>query len=199
MIASAAAAAMKIYTRQGDDGSTSLLGNRRVLKSDLRIEACGTLDELNAAIGVVVASLNDLAGDEQFGALADRLLRVQGELFVLGAHVAVAEGRPVPSSVPRLEGDLIARLEQEIDQAESQLEPLRSFILPGGSTPSAHLHQARAICRRAERLMVALDKAQSAPRHAIAYLNRLADWLFVQARLANRLAGIEDIPWIPEK
>lgn len=190
---------MKIYTRQGDDGTTSLLGNRRVLKSDPRIDACGTLDELNAAIGVVVASLNDMGDDDQLGALMDRLSRVQGELFVLGAQVAVAEGRPVPNSVPPFGGEMVARLEQEIDQAESQLEPLKSFILPGGSAPSAHLHLARAICRRAERLMVALDQAQGVPRQAIGYLNRLADWLFVQARLANRLGGVDDIPWIPEK
>ena len=194
---------MKIYTRKGDDGSTGLLGDRRVLKSDPRIDCCGTLDELNAAIGVVVAVLERpeestvINSGAQLSDLIERLQRVQGELFVIGAHVAVPEGRPAPSSVPPLDARMITRLEHEIDTAESRLPPLTSFILPGGTFEAANLHLARAICRRAERLLVHLDQSQGASRQTLAYLNRLADWLFVQARLANHLARVADVPWNP--
>ena len=194
---------MKIYTRKGDDGTTGLLGNRRVLKSDPRIDCCGTLDELNAAIGVAVALLERpmdpaaIRSSAQLSDLIERLQRVQGELFVLGAHVAVPDGQPAPRSVPPLSVRMIEHLEHEIDTAEARLEPLNSFILPGGSPESAHLHLARAIARRAERVLVGLDRLQGAPAHSLAYLNRLTDWLFVQARLANQLGRVDDVPWKP--
>jgi cob(I)alamin adenosyltransferase len=176
---------MKIYTKTGDDGSTGLIGGKRVSKSDDRIECFGNVDELNAAIGwAQVAS-----GPE----LTAKLRAAQNELFVIGAQLA----RPEPINDPPLAETSIARLESEIDAAEAQLAPLKNFILPGGSETSARLHLARTICRRAERILVKFAEDHPAPKIAITYLNRLSDWLFVQARLANRLAGVEDIPWVP--
>ncbi len=195
---------MKIYTRKGDDGYTGLLGSQRVPKSDPRIECCGTLDELNAAIGIAVALLEKpeesavISSNTRLSELIERLLRVQGELFVLGAQVAVPDGQPAPRSIPPLTANMITRLEHEIDSAEAHLPPLTSFILPGGTVEAAHLHLARAICRRAERQLVALQLSQSTPPLAIAYVNRLADWLFTQARLVNHLSRVNDTPWQPQ-
>lgn len=195
---------MKIYTRKGDDGTTGLLGDaRRVFKSDPRLECCGTLDELNAAIGITVAMLEKpeesaiINNSTHLSNLIERLQRVQGELFVVGAHLAVPDDRPAPASLPRLDVEMVTRLERDMDTAESRLEPLTAFILPGGTVEAANLHLARAICRRAERLLVGLDQAQSAPPQSLAYLNRLSDWLFVQARFINHLARIDDVPWKP--
>ena len=168
---------MKIYTRTGDLGETSLFGGARVSKSDPRIDAYGTVDELNALIGVARASWQESPIDAQ---LAD----IQSDLFDLGAHLA-APGSTRFMAVPELR---TAELERLIDAMESELEPLKSFILPGGSLAAAHLHVARTVCRRAERLLVALDEE-------VAYLNRLSDYLFVAARLANRHQGVEDIAW----
>jgi cob(I)alamin adenosyltransferase len=120
---------------------------------------------------------------------------VQNDLFVIGSHLAVPDGAQVPASVPPLNESMVRRLENEIDQAQAQLLPLRNFILPGGGELASRLHLARTICRRAERQIVRIAREQSIPPTAIVYLNRLSDWLFVHARLANRQAGIEDIPW----
>lgn len=179
---------MKIYTKTGDDGSTGLIGGARVAKSDPRIECYGTVDELNAAIGVAVTLAG--AGHEQSAAL----LRVQNDLFVIGSHLAAAQ-EAYRAALPPFTRQMIERLEQEIDAAEVRLPPLRAFILPGGSPPAAQLHVARTICRRAERIMVGFAAAHPAPPLILIYMNRLADWLFVQARLANHLAGIADVPW----
>ena len=178
---------MKIYTRTGDDGSTGLIGGRRVRKSELRIECYGTVDELNASLG--------LAAVVAPPALAARLRAAQNDLFVLGSHLAVpTEGKP-PVSLPALDESIPARLESEIDVAEAELSPLRSFILPGGGEAAARLHLCRTICRRAERLVVLLAAEQPVPSVVVRYLNRLSDWLFVQARWCNRQQGVEDIPW----
>lgn len=183
---------MKIYTRTGDDGTTGLIGGGRVSKSDPRVECYGTVDETNAAIGVAVAVLGDAGGDA--AALRERLLRVQNELFVIGSHLAAVEEK-WKASLPALTSAMVERLESEIDQAEGQVPALRSFILPGGTIAAAHLHLARTICRRAERGLVGLGTAGGIDPLIVTYLNRLSDWLFVQARLANHLAGVEDIPW----
>jgi cob(I)alamin adenosyltransferase len=176
---------MKIYTKTGDNGSTGLIGGKRVSKSDGRIECFGSVDELNAAIGWVnVTAAGDLAG---------KLRAIQNELFVIGAQLA----RPEPADDPKLPESSIARLESEIDAAQSKLAPLKNFILPGGCESSARLHLARTICRRTERMLVKFSQERPAPPVAITYLNRLSDWLFVQARLANQQIGVEDIPWIP--
>jgi cob(I)alamin adenosyltransferase len=176
---------MKIYTRAGDDGSTGLIGGRRVSKSDARIECIGAVDELNAVIGWVAVSGGDLA---------KKLRVVQNELFVIGSQLACADEQP-PTHLPLLEESSIGRLEMEIDSATDELEPLRNFILPGGSESSARLHMARAVCRRAERVVVTFSHDRPVPATVVIYLNRLSDWLFVQARAANARVGMKDIEW----
>jgi cob(I)alamin adenosyltransferase len=179
---------MKIYTRTGDDGTTGLIGGRRVGKDDSRIQCVGEVDELNAAMGWCA-----VAADASFG---PQLQRVQGELFVLGAQLAAAEGS---ATLPKLDEEAIGRLESEIDAASARLAELRNFILPGGTELAARLHLARTICRRAERAVVTLLSEQPRVADAVHYLNRLSDWLFVQGRLANALAGQSDIIWNPPR
>ena len=180
---------MKIYTKAGDDGSTGLIGGQRVPKSDVRIECVGAVDELNAAIGWAAVSAAELEEN-----LAAQLRAVQNELFVIGSQLACPDDQP-PAHLPSLEESSIGRLEMEIDSATEQLPPLRNFILPGGGETSARLHVARAVCRRAERTLVAFSHDRPVPPTILTYLNRLGDWLFVQARLANLRAGIDDIEW----
>ena len=168
---------MKIYTRTGDSGETSLFGGSRLRKDDPRIEAYGTVDELNAFIGVARAAWPRSPID------AD-LSSVQADLFDLGAHLA----SPGSDRFPGAPASRIEDLERAIDRMEAELAPLKSFILPGGSLAAAHLHVARTVCRRAERLVVALGED-------VKYLNRLADYLFVAARYANLKHGIEDVLW----
>lgn len=179
-------APMKIYTRQGDDGSTGLFGGSRVSKSDPRLTCTGDLDELNAALGVaaVVADTQSLPLIQQ----------VQNDLFSIGSHLATPDPGKV-GSLPPVNEAMISRLEQQIDQAESQLTPLKNFILPGGSEPAARLHLARTICRRAERHLVEFSKANAFEPILLKYVNRLSDWLFVHARLANHRAGTADVLW----
>jgi cob(I)alamin adenosyltransferase len=178
---------MKIYTRSGDDGSTGLYGGSRVSKSDPRIDCYGTVDELNAAVGLAAV----VAAPSLRGALQ----QVQSELFVIGSDLATPAGVPRPTGLPALPPASIERLEAEIDIAEASLQPLRNFILPGGCEAAARLHLARTICRRAERLLVSLAAEQPVDATLLKYLNRLSDWLFVQARWSNHAAGVEDIPW----
>jgi cob(I)alamin adenosyltransferase len=178
----------KIYTRTGDDGSTGLIGGGRVAKSDARIDTFGGVDELNAAVGLATV----VCDPDQ----AQRLRRVQNELFIVGSHLA-AESGASRTTLPSLDPAIVTRLEQEIDDAETELPPLRNFILPGGAELAARLHVARTVCRRAERLAVALGGAAQVPPLIVTYLNRLSDWLFVQARLANQRAGVADVPWKP--
>jgi len=171
---------LKIYTRTGDSGETSLFGGTRVAKNDLRIEAYGTVDELNAFIGVARASWPSSPIDLQ-------LQKVQADLFDIGAYLAAPNSDRFKSVSPSRIDDL----EKEIDGMEAELTPLKTFILPGGSVAASHLHVARTVCRRAERTVVALGD----PSPALAYLNRLADYLFVAARLANKRHGLSDTPW----
>jgi cob(I)alamin adenosyltransferase len=183
---------MKIYTKTGDDGTTGLIGGQRVAKSDLRIECYGTVDELNAAIGLAAVS----AADE---ALLGALRRVQNELFVIGSQLALPAGESSSTRwLPPLEATSAARLEGEMDQAEVEMPKLTQFILPGGTETAARLHLARTICRRAERLVVSMG-SDARDAQIVQYLNRLSDWLFVQARSANRRAGVEDVPWEKEQ
>lgn len=179
---------MKIYTRTGDDGSTGLFGGPRVRKDAPRIEAYGTIDELNSILG-----LASTAGPPPE---IERLLqRVQNELFELGAELASPEAEQMGTATVGAEH--IRRLEQSIDEFESTLSPLRQFILPGGTPAAAWLHLARTVCRRAERRVVSLRAAadQSVSETAVVYLNRLSDLLFVLARATNAAAGREDVPW----
>jgi cob(I)alamin adenosyltransferase len=177
---------MKIYTKTGDDGNTNLFGgggNARVSKGEARIDAYGNVDELNGFIGwaAVVAT----------PALAEPLRTVQSDLFTIGSHLAVADGAALPASLPALDESIIARLEMQIDAAVAMLPPLRNFILPGGSELSARLH----ICRRAERRLVRFAADRPVSPTILTFLNRLSDWLFVQARLANHTSGVADVPW----
>jgi len=177
---------MKIYTKTGDDGTTGLIGGARVSKSDARIDCTGSIDELNAAIGwAAIGAPVELAA---------RLRAVQNELFVIGSHLGAADAKP-PAFLPAFDESSIGRLEMEIDAAETQLPALRNFILPGGSETSGRLHLARTICRRAERVLVAFAHDRPVSSGKLTYLNRLSDWLFVQARWANHHAGVEDVIW----
>jgi cob(I)alamin adenosyltransferase len=181
---------MKIYTKTGDDGTTGLLGSGRVPKDDPRIESYGTVDELNAVLGLARAT-GGLDAD------TDSLVaRVQNDLFAVGA--ALADPDPNGKFHNAVAEGYADRLEAEIDRLEAELPPLTQFILPGGTAVAAQLHLARTICRRAERLVVHLGHQPGAdvPHHLICYLNRLSDFLFVLARVANHRAGVADTPWV---
>ncbi len=173
----------RIYTRTGDGGETGLFGGRRVAKDHLRVEAYGTLDEANSALGVLAAHLD--------GDLADVVYGVQRTLFDIGAELAT----PEPGRVPAVEPAAADALEHLIDRWEEHLEPLRTFILPGGTPAAALCHQARSLVRRAERRVVALARVEAVNPEILRYLNRLSDCLFVMARLINRRAGTPDVPW----
>jgi cob(I)alamin adenosyltransferase len=178
----------RIYTRTGDTGETGLFGGERVPKSDPRVAAYGTVDELNATVGWVVT----LVKDPEIGA---RLTAIQGDLFTLGARLATPVGARSEGHLPELPAGRTSELERWIDEAEGELEPLTSFIVPGGSQAGAGLHLARTVCRRAERAVVALAREVEVQPLVTVYLNRLSDLLFVWARLVNRQAGQEETPW----
>jgi cob(I)alamin adenosyltransferase len=178
---------MKIYTKTGDNGDTSLFGGKRVPKSNLRIEAYGTVDELNAQLGVGRA-LKPTAEVESI------LEQLQNQLFVLGADLATPLDTAAPR-IQRIQQDHIDNLEKIIDQIDVQLKPLQSFIIPGGQLVGAQMHVARTICRRAERLVDALGRKENIGKFLLVYMNRLADLLFVLGRYANNLAGTEETTW----
>lgn len=180
--------ATRIYTRTGDDGTTGLPGGERVGKDAARIEACGAVDELNAALGVALAG--GLAPE-----VAERVRAVQHELFELGADLAAPEAGRERVAGLELAADRVAALERAIDEVEERLPPLANFILPGGSAGAAALHLARTACRRAERWAVALAREEAVGGSVIPYLNRLADLLFCLARRENQLAGLDDVLW----
>ncbi len=183
----------KIYTKTGDDGTTGLVSGPRRLKSNLRVDAYGSVDETNAVVGV--ARL--YAGD--FPDLDAMLFRIQNDLFDLGADLATPESDQEMTWVPlRIISSQVARIEADIDLLNRALAPLNSFILPAGSGLAAHLHNARTVCRRAERLMVALNDLpdEVVNIEALKYINRLSDFFFVAARHANA-DGREDVLWVP--
>jgi cob(I)alamin adenosyltransferase len=182
---------MKIYTKTGDDGTTGLFGGSRVAKASARVDAYGTVDELNASLGVARATGLEPLTEEV-------VAHTQVDLFTLGAELACAPGRePKLGTVPLGAAD-VERLERAIDAAEIELKPLRSFILPAGCPQAASLHFARTVCRRAERAVLRLDDAPARPLVVI-YLNRLSDLLFVLARRANAHVAKDDVPWEPRK
>ncbi|WOK35232.1 cob(I)yrinic acid a,c-diamide adenosyltransferase [Sphingomonas sp. C3-2] len=181
----------KIYTRTGDDGTTGLVDGSRIAKNDARMEAIGTVDEANSAIGIAVAALP--AGDPY----AVMLARIQNDLFDLGADLATPGETFAPSEMTlRIVPEQVDRLEREIDAMNADLQPLHSFILPGGSPAAAALHLARAVTRRAERTAVAAGQDVPLNPQALAYLNRLSDHLFVMCRMLNG-GGADDILWVP--
>ena len=192
--------AFKVYTRTGDRGDTGLFGGGRVGKDADRVDAYGEVDELNATIGVARAAASGLPEGAASAPLAtmDGLLRdVQRDLFAIGALLATPDREKMRAQLDkaRLDAPRIAELEAAIDAADEQLEPLRSFILPGGTPRAAALHVARTVCRRAERRVVHLRRETDVPDEVIVYLNRLSDLLFTLARLANRAAGVPDTAW----
>ncbi|MDP9348703.1 MAG: cob(I)yrinic acid a,c-diamide adenosyltransferase [Gemmatimonadota bacterium] len=187
---------MKIYTKTGDRGETGLFGGQRVEKDHARVEAYGDVDELNSVLGLAAARLS-AAGDPE---LVRGIREIQADLFTLGANLATPapeDGGRESAYVPTLRPGRVEELERWIDAAEMDLEPLRSFILPGGTEAASLLHLARTVCRRAERRTVTLAREAHLDRELIVYLNRLSDLLFTLARLANRRAGVEDVPWQP--
>ena len=178
----------KIYTRTGDDGTTRLGGGQQVGKDDLRIETYGTVDELNSHLGLAVAAGLD-------SVLVPGITRIQNELFNLGSDLCVLEQDKEEMPVPVIEPRHIETLEHEIDRCSEETGPLTNFILPGGSPAAAHLHVARTVCRRAERLLIALGKKERLNPNTLLYLNRLSDLLFAMARSENLKKGVPDILW----
>ena len=202
---------MPIYTGGGDDGTTSLFGGERVGKQVLRVELMGSIDELSAALGMAVAHLSDAAtdptsqpqraqgeiqsplpGERARVRVAPLLQRIQSELFVMGADVATPQ-EPRAYTIPRITPAHADALEEAIDRADAQLPPLTDFVLPGGTPTAAALHFARAVCRRTERIAVALSQQEDLSKPILIYLNRLSDLLFTLGRLANQQAGTEDV------
>ena len=178
----------KVYTRTGDDGTTGLGGGQRVPKDSPRIEAYGTVDELSSAIGVAVA----LGLQTR---LAEALARIQNELFNLGSDLCILEEDKVKMPVPVVEERNVDALERLMDELSEELSPLQNFILPGGSPGAAQLHVARTVCRRAERLVIALSRLEPVGPFVVKYLNRLSDALFVMARYENLKRGVTDVLW----
>jgi cob(I)alamin adenosyltransferase len=181
---------MKIYTKTGDSGSTGLFGGGRVPKSDLRVEAYGDVDELNAVLGMARCI-------EVMPRIDEVLVPIQRDLFAIGALLATPDREKMAQHLEkaRIDEGRIAELERAIDDAEQELEPLKAFIIPGGTPKAAALHVGRTVCRRAERHVVRLQEDVELPPLAVIYLNRLSDLLFTLARLANKRAGAGEVTW----
>lgn len=182
--------AFKIYTRTGDEGMTGLFGGGRVAKDDVRVDAYGEVDELNSAIGLAIAI-------ELMPRIDTVLAPIQRDLFSIGALLATPDQGKMQLQLEkaRIDAARIGELEQAIDDGDAELEPLKAFILPGGTPKSSALHVARTVCRRAERRVVHLLHAERIPQDVVTYLNRLSDLLFTLARVANRRAGRAEIEW----
>lgn len=182
---------MKVYTRSGDKGKTSLPGGKRVLKSDLRIKAYGTIDELNSFIGLV----RDLEEDQE---RKDVLLHIQERIFSVTSLLATSDEQSDKYVADRVESDIL-ELEMAIDEMDASLPAMKNFILPGGHPRISHCHIARTVCRRAERLVIELENAEDISGLVVKYLNRLSDYLFVLARKTGLDLGVEEIPWHSRK
>ena len=176
---------MKIYTKTGDGGTTGLIGNKRVKKSNPRIVSYGMVDELNASLGIVLSS--KLGKD-----IRDLLIKIQNDLFVVGADLANSD---MKNKSNRVTSDMVLFLEKEIDRLEEKLSPITYFILPGGDLVASQVHLARAICRRAETNLVALSETGEINNNCLIYMNRLSDLLFVIARTINKRKKVLDIAW----
>ena len=181
----------KLYTKRGDAGQTDLFGGQRIDKDSLRVEAYGTVDELNSTLGLADAACHDTR-------LTEILRDSQARLFELGADLATPrqEGKPDAAGIPRIAASHIDVIEQQIDEISDRLPPMTHFIMPGGCDLAARLHMARTVCRRAERICVHLKKHEPVSDEIIIYLNRLSDLLFALARRANQVAGVADVPWL---
>lgn len=181
---------MKIYTKTGDEGTTSLFGGRRVAKDDFRIEAYGTVDELNSFIGLLMASFDD---EKQISILTD----VQNRLFAVGAALATDPDKSTPSS--DIQASDIEILEIAMDNMDQILPPLRNFILPSGDLAIANAHVCRTVCRRAERRVISLNSISTVDQQIIVYLNRLSDYFFILSRYLSHTHQVAEIPWIARK
>jgi cob(I)alamin adenosyltransferase len=182
---------MKIYTKKGDQGRTGLIGGTRVSKANLRIEAYGTIDELNSYMGL----LRDNALNEEF---KNEIVQIQDRLFTLGSYLA-SDPEKSNMKLPELSDTDILSLEQSIDKMEDELEPMKNFVLPGGHQTVSFCHITRCVCRRAERLVVALNDSAAQNPLILSYLNRLSDYLFVYSRFLTKKMGANEIPWKPLK
>ncbi len=181
--------AFKIYTKTGDKGSTSLIGGVRVSKSHIRIESYGTVDELNSYLGMISDSASDVR-------VSEWLHEIQDRLFTIGSVLATAPEKSVKMALPDVHEADVIWLEQKIDEMNEELPEMRSFILPGGHIASSTAHVARCVCRRAERICVAMQQeGEVVPELILQYLNRLSDFLFVLARYIAHKNGVEDLPW----
>jgi len=185
---------MKLYTKRGDDGGTDLFGGQRVTKDDLRVEAYGTVDELNAVIGQCAAACEG----EAAAPLKPALVTLMSRLFEVGADLAtpVKEEGDAAGAIPRIGAEQTQEVERLIDATCAPLPAMKHFVLPGGTELAARLHLARTVCRRAERRCVALSLHEDIGPVVVPYLNRVSDLLFALARRANQLAGVEDTPWV---
>lgn len=179
---------MKIYTKTGDKGTTGLFGGTRIPKDHARIQAYGTVDELNAIIGLALTGTVPAELHEQ-------LSKTSADLFCVGSDLATPLQPPPKYHIPRIAEEQIVELERRIDAFDAELTPLKSFILPGGTVLAGYLHLARTVCRRAERAAVTLSQTEDIGPYVLKYLNRLSDYLFTAARMANHLADVPDIPW----
>ena len=180
---------MKIYTKTGDSGETGLFSGQRVGKDHLRVSAYGTLDEMNSFLGVAAASGSSPE-------VREALALIQRLAFELGSDLATV---PKPGALPRIGAEHIQELERGIDAMTAKIPPLSAFIFPGGSPAAAHIHVARAVCRRAEREVITASSQEAIPHEAIVFLNRLSDYLFTLARYENFLSGVAEPVWTPAK
>jgi cob(I)alamin adenosyltransferase len=191
---------MKIYTKTGDDGTTGLFNGERVTKYNDRVEAYGTIDELNSILGIAISHLNNSKIEEINSPhkenIKTHLTQISNLLFNLGSDLATPLFPPPKFDVPRITVDNITILENWIDDYDTNLEKLRAFILPGGGLSASFLHQARTVCRRAERQIVKLSKDVELNPNTVVFVNRLSDYLFTAARYSNFIEGIEDIFWV---
>lgn len=181
---------MKIYTKKGDGGETSLIGGVRVKKSNARIHAYGNVDELNAIVGLIKDSIDEIE-------ITEELYRIQNELFVIGSLLAAAPGAKM--QLPEISDKEVKMLEVAMDDMNEQLEDLKNFILPGGNLAISYAHLARTVCRRAERWVITVSEEEDVAGVILEYLNRLSDYFFVLARYIGHLSSIPDIPWKPLK
>ncbi len=184
---------MNLYTRTGDDGTTGLFGGDRVSKDDPRIAAFGSVDELNACVGLAAAACGSTNPFES--RLLDTLSQLQSRLFDVGADLAAPVGSKHEDRITRIDSDDVKQVEAWIDEFDAKNEPMKSFVLPGGTELAARLHLARVVCRRAEREVVALARVGPVNEQLRVYLNRISDLLFALARRANKEAGVKDVPW----
>ena len=184
---------MNLYTRTGDDGTTGLFGGDRVSKDHPRIVAFGAIDELNACVGLAAAACN--TNDEYESQLLRVFRELQCRLFDIGADLAAPVGSKHEDKIKRIDGDDVKQVETWIDRIDAENEPMKNFVLPGGTELAARLHLARTVCRRAEREVIALARVGPVNEQLRIYLNRISDLLFAMARRANKQAGVPDVPW----